>query len=78
MHFCMQIHVQYMYVLLMSLCSFCNILNFIVFFISNNTARPPGYYILQNRRMRAFNIHKLCQKNVHFSDDMLVAGGFSI
>ena len=25
-------------------------------------ANMAGYYILQNRKMRAFNIHKLCQK----------------
>ena len=30
-HFCTQTHVQYTHVLLMSLCSFCNILNFTIF-----------------------------------------------
>ena len=29
-------------------------------------ANMAGYYILQNRKMRAFNIHKLCQKCTFF------------
>ena len=37
-------------------------------------ANMAGYYILQNRKMRTFNIHKLCQKMYIFLDYMLVAG----
>ena len=59
----MHTHVQYTYVLLMSLCSFCNILNFTIFYIKQYSqtswclmgnsqycyrlANMASYYILQ-------------------------------